>query len=251
MGCVVSQTYFLIGSYYQEHLAKLLDHLQCVDLPSYSILCNEQRGKARTPQGYANVYNGLIRAALNDRECEFIWLLNDDAEPFDNCLEATQAILVANPTYGAVFPVETWDDDGSLVSIDPTTAQLRPIGELVSATLADRVFAGFACVCIRRQAWLDVGEMDESLGRGYNEDLDWGIRAWKAGWQIGNWREECFLHVRGATFERLVAEGQFDKEEPYDGARRVKEKWPWLWSGESVEVTMARLHQWYLEAKSP
>ncbi len=63
----------------------------------------------------------------------------------------------------------------------------------------------FACVLIRAQAFADIGPMDEGFFM-YFEDVDYGLRANRAGWQIAYAPEACVAHLRGGRtpdeFER-------------------------------------------------
>jgi GT2 family glycosyltransferase len=254
----MSNTYFVIGSYYQHQgYHDLLEHLRdthdaCRPWDDYAILSSEQRGSNRKPRGFSATYNQLVRCALSDPECRYIWLLTDDAIPMGDCLGETQDLLASDPTIGACFPVEAWKEEGKFVTMLPVIGTKFPIEDalVIGDPTFEQVFAGFACVCIRRDAFDRVGVMDESLGKGYAEDLDWGIRCWRGGYRIVNYRRAWFRHERGRTFNALTADGLFGKNEPYEAADLAKEKWPWLWSGETFEDTMNRLRGWYEQARS-
>lgn len=249
----MSRSTLCIGSYYQhEEYRALLDMLaEDLEHDDYSILVCEQRGASKTPSGFSAIYNRLVNCAFADPDCQFAWLLNDDACPAPDCLEETEALLAADPTIGVAFPIEAWVEDGNWVTMMPVTGKLVTIWDALEAgeETFEQVYAGFACACITREAWEAVGQMDESLGKGYAEDLDWGIRCWKAGFRVVNYRRQWFKHKRGATFNKLTEEGKFRKEEPYEAADLAKKKWPWLWTGEPFEQTMSRLHDFYKEGR--
>lgn len=95
--------------------------------------------------------------------------------------------------------------------------------------LMESIYASFACACVRREVWEKVGPMDETLGLGYGEDLDYGIRTWQAGWRVMNYRKAFFFHERGKTFQRLIDAGVVGPNMPKESAARCKAKWPFLW----------------------
>lgn len=251
------KTYFLCGSYFEtEHFHQLMNYLNKQEWGDHAVLVNKQIGPSqpggRTPAGYPIIYNALLGAAFADPNCERAWLLGDDVLPELDTLRKTQQVLEADPTIGVIFPVEFWKSATSaLETLDPTTGLPIPIAQALQEgpETTEKLFAGFACACITRAAWEAVGPMDVSLGRGYGEDLDFGIRCWKAGYRCVNYRRAAFFHHRGATYSRCVTEGSYRKEEPYEAATRTKEKWNWLWNGEPEVETMARVKGWYEAAR--
>ena len=237
-------SYFLIGSYYdEERLDRLRRKIVEMSHPDFSLVINEQRGSARKPKGYARVYNALVKVALADPDCEFIWLLGDDVSFSGDIFTGIEQLMRNDPTIGAMTPTEAWvakGTDSTLVTVDRAGTTEIAIRERLDGTLEDLVFAGFAFVCIRRAACEAVGPMDESLGKGYCEDLDWGIRCWQVGYRCVSTRSFYFQHERGATFNQLVKEGLYGAQEPYETADRAKVKWPFLWA-ESNDATVERM----------
>lgn len=249
------KTYFVIGSYFGgKRLGLLLDRLDGVPHPDFAVLVNNQCGSERTPSGFTAIYNPLITAAFADKNCERVWILGDDVLPQFDCLVNTEEILKNDPTVGVIFPVEAWRVPDS---IPQTVMPFTGVGiNIVSAMQEgpeqiEQIFAGFACACITHAAWTAVGPMDESLGKGYCEDMDWGLRCWLAGYRVVNYRREYFLHERGATYNQLVADGQFAAQEPYDAGNRLKAKWAGrfkLWESTAEEL-LATLKEAYMNAR--
>lgn len=240
--------YYCIGSFYGgQRLDTLLDALRSRTGPSYSILVDEQRGVDRQPRGFANVYNALLACAFTDPQCDIAWIMGDDVIPVGDCLELTESFL--SPTVGAVFPVEAWGTPPMTI-IPFGDGKQVPIAEALKQGPAaiEQVFAGFACACVSRQAWQAVGHMDPSLGLGYCEDLDWGLRCWQAGFKVLNYRRAWFHHERGATFNQMIQDGLFTKEAPYEAAELAKVKWSFLWKDTNEEI-MTRLRSWYDAAR--
>ena len=243
--------YITIGSYYGgPRLDDLLYLLRRENLTDYALLVNEQKGSERKPTGFAAIYNNLLNCAFADPNCEAAWILGDDVVPQDDCLRKTMDFFT-DPTVGAIFPVEAWSEEKKLVTILPFTNEKKPIADALKEgpDQVEQLFPGMACALVRRRAWEKVGPMDVSLGIGYCEDLDWGIRCWRAGYRIVNYRRAWFLHERGATYNQFVKEGLMTKEAPYEAAERAKVQWDWLWNGEPLETTFDRLHKWYEQAR--
>lgn len=245
------RTYFVIGSFYGgPRLHALMTRMREVQLDNFAILVNEQVAKEML--GFAYIYNRLVACALSDPQCEYVWIMGDDGIPQGDCIEQVQRVMEANPDVGAMLPVAAWNNpEGKLVSIHPVTQKELPLAEAlaVEPDLVDQIFSGFSCVCISRAAWEATGPMDESLGRGYAEDLDWGVRAWRAGYRMVNYQRAWFMHECSATFSRMVAEGVFGKEEGHEAATRCQAKWPWLWR-EPPSDSVERLRRWYREARA-
>lgn len=215
------KTYFCVASYYGGY-AGLSAHLKSLPNNSYSTLINEQFGPDREIMGFARVYNILVNAAFADPVCKYVWIMGDDVLPVGNCLAETQTVIEFDTTIGVVFPMEN-------------------IQHGLDYSKSEQLFATFACVCIRREAWEKVGPMDETIGRGYAEDLDWGLRCWKAGFRVVQYRREWYHHTKGTTYNMLVKEGKYAPSEPYDAADKVKARYPFLWSGESDESIIAKI----------
>jgi len=52
------------------------------------------------------------------------------------------------------------------------------------------------CLMARREAWNDIGPLDEKMF-GFGEDLDWCLRAKKAGWVVWYYPESTITHLKG------------------------------------------------------
>lgn len=243
----MAHTYFCIGSYYGGgRTDELVRSLRNSGIPNYSILINEQDGKGRV--SFATTYNALLNCAFADPECEFAWALGDDIFLGMGTLAKTQARMV-NKEIGIIAPSEGWLENGVPVTYVPFTNEKKRADLAMADEEIDNIFTGYACACIRREAWEAVGPLDEALGRGYGEDLDWGVRCWQARFRCANWRGEWFLHTRGGTYGQLIKEGKFGEGESYEAAERAKIKWPFLWR-ESSEDTLKRLQNWRIGGKN-
>lgn len=52
------------------------------------------------------------------------------------------------------------------------------------------------CLFARREVWDDVGPIDEDIF-GFGEDIDWCVRAGKAGWEVWYHPESVITHLKG------------------------------------------------------
>ena len=228
----MAKIYFVIASYYGgQRLERILNHIRSLPLEDFTILTNEQCGEKRPVLGVPLLYNALHKAALHDPNCQYIWQLGDDIEPLPNCIVQCQEEIEKDNTIGVLFPLEAWTEKGVVSGLDHTNNTFKPIEELITSgqSHVEYHFPWLTCTVMRRDTLESVGPLDESIGRGYCEDLDWGIRCWQAGWRVVLYRRTYYLHARGATYDQLQKEGKFGSQEPYEAADRVKKKWPFLW----------------------
>lgn len=52
------------------------------------------------------------------------------------------------------------------------------------------------CLLARREVWTDIGPLDEDIF-GFGEDLDWCVRAKKAGWEVWYYPRSVIVHLKG------------------------------------------------------
>lgn len=53
-----------------------------------------------------------------------------------------------------------------------------------------------ACLLARREVWESIGPLDENIF-GFGEDIDWCVRARKAGWEVWYSPESVITHLKG------------------------------------------------------
>ena len=86
----------------------------------------------------------------------------------------------------------------------------------------------FFCLALRRSTWDEVGDLDESFGRGLFEDDDYSMRLVRAGCRL--WcAEDVFVHHFGeASFGDLVPDGTYGQLFERN-RQRFEAKWdrPW------------------------
>jgi GT2 family glycosyltransferase len=115
--------------------------------------------------GFAGAVNEVLTEWLAEEEQRSEFLLvacHDCILPSDDVISSLIDILGNNPRVGIVGPF------GPRVNRE----ELEP-----------RVYVSGTCMLIRRECARDVGQFDEQLGT-YDEDLDYCLRAWDAGWDV-------------------------------------------------------------------
>jgi GT2 family glycosyltransferase len=242
---------YVIGTYYGGG-AVLEEQLRCLRTArGHGSVILWDLAAEKPPRGFSVTYNQLMEWACQTG-ADRIWMFNDDIAIDMASLICAESVL-DDPTVGAVFPVEIMTDasSGEQFTLSPADGHRMSRQEALTKgpDLVERLFPGFACVCIPAKVWKFVGPMDESIGRGYAEDLDWGLRCWKSGYRVVNYRRATFWHQRGGTFGRLIKEGLWSEEESRESCLKAQAKWPFLWR-ENDEQILARLHAWYAEARA-
>lgn len=170
----------------------------------------------------------LVRSAVNSgfsaghnqgmaaAEAEFYLLLNSDALLQPGLLRTLLAAARAEPRCGLFSPVIEYGD-GTVQ--DSTFRFPSPAGELVRAarsSVVTRLFkhrevslgpdpapediewASFACILLRGSMVRGIGPMDEGYFL-YYEDVEYCLRARRAGWRIRQVREARAVHIRGGS----------------------------------------------------
>lgn len=234
----MKRAYVIIGSYYGGgELNRLLATLPSIfdEAPGYSwnVLLNRQFERA--PRGYATVYNQLAHAAFRDQEAEFVWLVNDDVLPERRAFGVVMDAMARDESIASMSPMEQWtSDDGQVADAIFTCRGAGIIQEAISSYVS--------CACISRQAWSEIGPLDDSLGKGYCEDLDWSIRAWMHGFRVTVHRGVHHLHHRQMTLGRLINAGLLANEDNGQLNNRFLKKWPFV-ATESEEQIFERLRR--------
>jgi len=159
----------------------------------------------------AGVKQGLLRARGND----FVFLLNDDATVAPDAIERCIAVLTSHPGAIAAAPRVMLADEPD--RIDSIGVVVRPNGEAFNAYIGQRwtdqvadgddVFGPcFSAALMRADAFHGsvVGPLDARY-RLYYEDIDWDLRAQRAGWRTVAVPSAVVLH-RHASSTRLMGE---------------------------------------------
>ncbi len=194
--------------------------------------------------GFARGYN----LAAEHASGRHLLMLNPDTEVRAGALAALVGYLDAHPETGAVGP-RLVNPDGSLQHScrrfpRPAAAIFRntPLGRLFPGNrfTRDYLMADWdhhtarevdwlsgAAICIRREAWEQVGGFDERFFM-YAEDIDWCLRAHQAGWQICYLPEAVIMHHigRGSDQRPLAMVIQFHRSMVRFYRKHYAPQWP-------------------------
>lgn len=144
-------------------------------------------------QGFARACNAAIRRALSDPNCEFILLLNNDAEIHPQAVGHLLQIADASPEAGILGPkIYDMCEPGRLwyagarrrrlvLAATGTGRGERDNGQYDRLRRVDYVFG--AAMLVRREVFNSIGLLDERFFL-YLEDLDFCLRAEEAGFSI-------------------------------------------------------------------
>ena len=150
------------------------------------------------------------------------WLTNSDTIFRPNAVAELAHALMLHPKAGMISPRLEWPDGTPQIScfraISPLSelldsAKTGPLSKIlnryevplaVSNTPMRPEWTSFASVLLRREAVQQVGWMDEGFFM-YFEDVDYGLRLRKAGWEILHWPAARVVHLRGGTSEVKAA----------------------------------------------
>ena len=201
--------------------------------PGWSERCCEMAyamefGYYRTPRNLGiprNMNLGLLRAA--DAGYDAVVLLNADTIVPANMIPTLVRPLIQDPS---ISSVTAWSNNSSVYSIpndDPDRlAELPEIINWVSERL-DEEFGGEVipipsavgfCMAIPASVIKDVGLMDPVFGRGYSEEIDWGLRSHALGYH-SVLAPSCFVYHAGSGITK--AEGIIgESDRAVDVARR-------------------------------
>jgi GT2 family glycosyltransferase len=172
--------------------------------------------------GYARGNNVGAAAALG----RYLFLLNPDTVVQTEALPRLVAYLDAHPTVGAVGPQLLWPDG----TIQSSRRCFPTLGTLFwESTLLEQWFPGNryarryrlvetpayqtqqvdwvvgAAILIRREAWQQVGPIDETFFM-YFEETDWCRRAALAGWATHYLPAAQVIHYEGKSSQQVVAD---------------------------------------------
>jgi GT2 family glycosyltransferase len=150
----------------------------------------------------------------------YVLLLNTDTVQIENAPAAAVRYMDAHPEVG-VLGVRHLCDDAER-SVQRSTFDFpNPFHHALAGLSLDNGFAerphpereaDVDCVCgsflmMRRECLEEVGGLDERYFV-YEEDADWCLRAWSAGWRVRYWPGASIVH-RGASAREFLADKSF------------------------------------------
>jgi GT2 family glycosyltransferase len=158
--------------------------------------------------GFSGACNIAIRQALLEDSCEYIFLLNNDATVEKNALRKLVQTAEAHPKAGILGPKIYYQNEGGKIWY--AGARRRRVvlaakvigrdemdrGQFDLPRAVDYVFG--AGMFVRREVFEDTGVFDERFFL-YLEDLDFCLRAGKAGYSLLYVPEAELEHVGSAS----------------------------------------------------
>jgi GT2 family glycosyltransferase len=163
-------------------------------------------------EGFSKAINAGVHAT---EDCDLL-LLNNDAFIMRETIPTLSACLAAHPKLAAVGPLT--DGPGlhnytrgtrmvrfqkavAAMTIEEKSAQCRRVAE--PDELCSTSMVAFFCTLIRREAWEDVGPLDEQFVDGLGADDDWCLRARAKGWTVGIAPAAFCSHLGASSFKSL------------------------------------------------
>jgi len=169
--------------------------------------------------GFARGYNLAVSYATG----RHLLLLNPDTVTRPGALKALVGFLDAHPKAGAIGPRLLNSDGSRQYSCrrfpQPLAAVFRntPLGRLFPRNRYTREYLMTDCdhsreaevdwvsgaaMCLRREAWEQVGGFDEGFFM-YAEDMDWCYRAHAAGWEVWYTPSAEIVHRIGRSSDQV------------------------------------------------
>jgi len=176
--------------------------------PAVRLIANERN------VGFSRGTNQAIAASSG----RYILWLNPDTLLRPGSLTALRGFLETHPRAGIVGP-KVLNPDGTfqpqcrrglptpraalfyLLGIDRFFPGNATLGAYLLSNLpideAAQVNAvSGSCLMARRQVWTEIGPIDERIF-GFGEDIDWCVRAAKAGWEVWYLPDSVIVHLKG------------------------------------------------------
>jgi GT2 family glycosyltransferase len=167
-------------------------------------------------EGFTRANNQAIRPSSG----RYVLLLNNDTVQTENALAAAVHYMDRHPDVGALGIMHRNNDAGR--TFQPSAFDFpRPwvetaglLGLTAGSSLAqetppegnvDWVCGSF--LLMRRECLEQIGELDERFFI-YDEDVDWCLRATKAGWKVRFWPGASMVHL-GAASNLLMKDKTF------------------------------------------
>jgi len=163
-------------------------------------------------RGTAACFNRLV--SLTD--ADILVLLESGVQVAPGWLDRLLAALDADPRNGLAGPStnNAWNEQGAFPRCSGNTAQIiatandaaKRFGNEVR-TLEPLYSLGDFCYAVRREVIDAVGAADESYSLGPCWEMDYNIRAARAGW-LGVWACSAFVHRPPYSARRRIEEGR-------------------------------------------
>ena len=176
--------------------------------PEVSRFCRQLGGDdarfcyRRNPRNLGFV--GTVNHALGETQGNVV-LLNSDTRVTSAWLEAIQATFSVAEDVGIVCPLSNNATLLSVLDLDqPSESELEAAAMAVAESadhlaIAIPTAVGF-CMAIRRSLIDAIGDFDQVFSPGYGEEVDFSLRAWRAGFRVMACTQALVYHAGSASF---------------------------------------------------
>lgn len=174
-------------------------------------------------RGFAGGNNDGVGKAEGD----IVILLNSDTIVPRGAINRLMDHMKDNPDWGMLGPITNaaGNEQKIYVKGDEVGADIMEGEKFCSHSMSDCFPSerlDFFCVAVRKDIYNSLGGLDEQFGLGYYEDLDFSIRANRAGIKM-MYAEDCFIyHSAGKTFSSVGKKGV--KKLMHENKRKLKKK---------------------------
>jgi hypothetical protein len=164
--------------------------------------------------GFAGGNNLAVREAKGD----YLFFINNDAELTEACIERLVDLFQQKPMLGIVSPLICYDKESKergrdfiqyagMTTVSPLTARNRTLGERTDDIgqydkPEPTAYPHGAAMMLSRQVLNEVGMMHDDFFL-YYEELDWGERTRRAGFEIWLEPRAKVYHKESATVGKL------------------------------------------------
>lgn len=225
---LLRQTYSAASVYLVDNASNNNEAAQLArEFPQFTHLANREN------QGFTGGNNAAINRALADG-ADYVLLLNNDTEVAPDFLAPLVAAAQADPSVGMAGPKILFHarpdvlwfaggtiDWGAWPLFAHVGEEERDAGQHDAGGVTE--FLSGCCLLARADAVRQIGLLDPSYGY-YCEDVDWGLRARRAGWRLVYVPASRVWHKIGRSTERSAAAKPlyYQHRNPWLLARRHK-----------------------------
>jgi len=178
----------------------------------------------KTNRGFAGGNNDGVKEAEGD----IVILLNSDTVVPKGAINKIIKHMRDNSGWGMLGPVTNEAGNEQKIYISENDAEKASIaGEKFCLYSRNDCFPSerldFFCVAVRKDIYNNLGGLDEQFGLGYYEDLDFSVRANRAGVKMMV-AEDCFIfHSAGKSFSNVGKKSV--KKLMHENKKKLKKKY--------------------------
>lgn len=199
-------------------------------------------------------YTCNVNAAIEEADRDDILLLNSDARPGPMYVQRMRWTLYGAENIGTVSCVSdnaathSLPFPGAHYGVDWASVARAFATEMRQWAMVIPAAHGF-CLMIKRKVFDDIGVFDEkAFPRGYNEEIDFGLRAARAGWVNVVTPRVMVRHLRSRSFSleertQLIAQTRQVIEQRHPGWHNQIEDWLYSPQWNEIIANAARIRR--------